>query len=324
MVSPTDNMRALKWGVFNHYICSPGRDDIYGTDLSDWNSTVNSFDADKLSYQLHKMGAGYYFITLIHGTEYMIAPNATYDGLMGVSAGELCARRDLVEDIYRALSKYGIQLGLYFNCLSPFNSSFGKKYRERVGVFADDIRSQKNVLLNIDGERFVRDWSAVLREFAVRYGDKIKAWWLDSCYDYSGYTPKLLKYYHDAIKEGNPEALIGFNQAELILHPEGGLKRTCEYEEMTCGECNTFDYLPTSGDVDGALTHLLIPLGKDRAFCGRWCSPEADYEKEFIQDYIEKVNAAGGIVTLDIFVAPDAGFSESQMALFISKKDMPH
>ncbi len=321
MVSSTDNMRSLKWGVFNHYICSPGRDDIYGTDLSDWNSTVSSFDADKLAYQLHKMGAGYYFITLIHGTEYMIAPNSAYDKLLGVSAGELCSNRDLVLDLYKSLKKYDIDLCLYFNCLSPFNPTFSKKYRERFGFFEENVRSQKNVLLNIDTKGFVRDWSGVLREFAVRYGDKIKAWWLDSCYDYSGYTPELLKYYHDAIKAGNPDALIGFNQAELILHPEGGLNKTCEYESMTCGESNTFSYLPKFDNVDGALTHLLIPIGKDRAFCGRWCSPEPDYTRGFIRDYIEKVNSVGGVVTLDIFVSPDGRFTEKEIEALADKID---
>lgn len=308
-----EKMRSRKWGVFNHYLCTPGRDAIYDTDLSDWNKTVDSFDAEGLARQLHQMGAGYYFITLVHGNEYMIAPNATYDNLMGVSTGTLCPHRDLVLDIYNALQKYGIDLCLYFNCLSPFNNTFDRKYRERVGIYADRLpEPQKDVLTQDNAEPFVRAWSAVLREFALRYGDKIKMWWLDSCYDYAGYTDGLLKYYHDAIKEGNPDALIGFNKAELLLSPDSRLKKTCEYESLTCGERNTFDYFPESDNVDGALTHLLIPLGKERNFCGRWCAPDTDYTHEFIRDYIEKVNAVGGIVTVDIFVSPDGSFTDVQ------------
>ena len=53
-----ERMRSRKWGVFNHYLCTPGRDAIYETDLSDWNKTVDSFDAEGLAYQLHQMGAG--------------------------------------------------------------------------------------------------------------------------------------------------------------------------------------------------------------------------------------------------------------------------
>lgn len=152
-----EKMRTRKWGVFNHYICTPGRDEIYGTDLSDWNRTVDTFDTDRLAYLLHQMGAGYYFITLIHGTEYMLAPNATYDKLMGVPAGELCHRRDLVLDIYNALQKYDIDICLYFNCLSPFNNTFGQKYRERVGIFADRLpEPQKDVLTPQNAQRFVK------------------------------------------------------------------------------------------------------------------------------------------------------------------------
>lgn len=307
-----ENMRARKWGVFNHYICSPGRDGIYGADLSDWNATVDGFDVELLAHQLHQMGAGYYFITLIHGTEYMIAPNATYDALMGVDAGVLCCRRDLVNDIYDALKKYDIDLCLYFNCLSPFNGTFGREYRERFGIFKDEIRSQRDALSTLGGERFARDWAAVLSEFALRYGDKIKAWWLDSCYSYAGYTEELLKYYHDAIKAGNPDALIGFNQAELILEPDGDLKRTCKYESMTCGECDTFTYYPKWDNVDGALTHLLIPLGESRDFCGRWCSPRTEYTHDFVRGYIDRVNAVGGIVTVDIFVDHKGNFAREQ------------
>lgn len=308
----TDNMRKQKWGVFNHYLCTPGREGIYGCDLSDWNATVDGFDVKKLARQLHEMGAGYYFITLVHGNEYMIAPNAAFDKLFGVDAGVLCPRRDLVLDIYDALQEYGIELGLYFNCLSPYNDTFGKTYRERIGITEDRIYSQRDALDRLGGEAFVKSWSEVLREFAVRYGDKIKMWWLDSCYDYAGYNGSLLKYYHDAIKAGNTDALIGFNNAELLLSNPNGLKKTCEYESLTCGENNTFDYYPESGDVDGALTHLLIPLGKERAFCGRWCSPDTDYTREAVRDYISKVNAVGGIVTVDIFVEPDGSFTDKQ------------
>lgn len=313
-------MRELKWGVFNHYICSPGRDAIYGVDLSDWNATVDSFDTEALAKNLHEMGAGYYFITLIHGTEYMLAPNPTYDRLMGVPAGVLCPHRDLVADIYESLKKYGIKLCLYFNCLSPFNNTFSPQYRERVGIFSDRLpEPQFNVLTEENAKEFVQNWSAVLRDFTLRYGDKISAWWLDSCYTYAGYTDELLSCYYDAIKAGNPNAIIGFNKAELLAGDGSKLKKSCKYEELTCGEHNTFDYFPTVGEVDGALTHLLIPLGKERGFCGRWCSPETDYTREFIRDYISRVNEVGGIVTVDIFVTPDGSFTDGQKEVLTIK-----
>ena len=35
---------------------------------------------------------------------------------------------------------------------------------------------------------FFEKFSKVLEEYAVRYGDKVKGWWIDSCYDYFNVT----------------------------------------------------------------------------------------------------------------------------------------
>ena len=312
-MNTAERMRSRKWGIFNHFICTPGRDAFFGdVDLSDWKKTVNGFDAEKVARQLHEMGAGYYFITLIHGTEHMIAPNRAFEKMFAMVPGEVCPDRDIVEDLYVALQKYDIDLCLYFNCLSPYNGCFEERYREHIGINGP-INDQRDVLPLYNGEWFVEQWAGVLKEFAVRYGDKVKMWWLDSCYDKSGYRNDMLKQYYDAIKAGNPDALIGFNKAELITNPNGDLKKSCPYEEFTCGECGTFHYIPKSPDIDGALSHLLIPLGIDqKKLAGPWCAPDTAYERAFIQDYIQRVNDAGGIVTVDIYVAPDGSFDPRQ------------
>jgi len=314
-----ERMRKHRWGVFNHYICTPGSEEMYpGTDLSDWNKTVSGIDVEKIAFNLHEMGAGYYFITLIHGTHYMLAPNVTYENFLKVKKGTFCPERDVVEELYYALKKYDIDLCLYFNCLSPFNPGFDSKCRALIAeVDAETpFPTQDNIFDVCDGVKFVEKWSEILKEFAVRYGDKVKMWWLDSCYDYSGYTDELLKYYHDAIKSGNPDALIGFNKAELLLNPGGDLKKSCKYEEVTCGENVKFDYIPKLGDIDGALAHLLIPIGADpNGFAGTswWGARDTMYSHEFLKKYIDTVNAVGGIVTLDIRIEPDGSFDEKQI-----------
>ena len=51
---------------------------------------------------------------------------------------------------------------------------------------------------------------AVLRDYAVCYGDKVSGWWVDGRYtnDSHNYTQPKLKMYHDAIRAGNPKTLI--------------------------------------------------------------------------------------------------------------------
>ena len=69
---------------------------------------------------LHEMGAGYYVITTMQGRKFMIAPNKTFDRIAGTKTGEACAARDLVQDLYQALSRYGIDLYLYFTGDGPY------------------------------------------------------------------------------------------------------------------------------------------------------------------------------------------------------------
>lgn len=49
----------------------------------------------------------------------MIAPNAQYDVYTGYAPGEACATRDLVLDLYDALSPQGIKLMLYWTGDGP-------------------------------------------------------------------------------------------------------------------------------------------------------------------------------------------------------------
>ena len=136
----------------------------------------------------------------------MIAPNATYDAIADTKPGEACSERDLILDLYEALKKYDIDLCLYYTGDGPYKDvEIGRKFgfAEPRGTVTMD---------------FVQKWSSVLEEYAVRYGDKIKAWWLDGMYaDYFGYTQELMEPYYQAIKMGNPNALVAFNNG---VYPE--------------------------------------------------------------------------------------------------------
>jgi hypothetical protein len=71
---------------------------------------------------------------------------------------------------------------------------------------------------------------------------------VDGCYFNAGnygYDDTTLKYYHDAIRAGNPAAVMGFNNAPqpVIASGEpwqsGG--ETSKWEDMTAGETNSFN-----------------------------------------------------------------------------------
>lgn len=328
-------MRSKRWGIFNHYLPWPKPGTPRDVAAKEWNATVDSFDAEKLAKTLHEMGAGYYFITLMHGAEYMPVPNKAYEKITGMPENYVCSKRDLVLDLYDALKKYDIDLCLYYNGLSPFNNSYAADCREN--IFGGTVEvTQIGTFLNVDAKEYIKKWSEPIRELSLRYGDKIKMWWMDSCYDYAGYTEELLKPYCDAFKAGNPDVLVGYNNGELIGWDEvcaetqeifdkmnvpiinrcGELKlmKRCSFEDVTCGEHLGFTYIPDGAYTDGALTHLLIPAG-NTINGNMWGTPGAGYSREKIKEYVHKVNEIGGIVTIDIGVKPDGSFYDEHIKL---------
>ena len=200
---------------------------------------------------------------------------------------------------------------------------------------------------------FLERWSSVLREYAVRYGAKVAGWWIDGCYAVPGYeyTEPMLKYYHDAIRAGNPDALIAFNNAVhspiqngLYWNAGGEVSR---YEDFTAGESNNFGVAaPTSRWVTGPAGcdcnlqwcecasdpplnatvqwHSLSFLGPQWGAPGA-CSCEGfqpncsshgckPYSVRNLTDYTRAVNAVGGVLTVDLQLLRNGSMNREQVA----------
>ena len=200
----TDWLSAAGHGVFTHFLYKLQND--FGSNSlgqnSTWDECVAQFDVESYAADVAATGAKFAFITMMQVEKYMIAPNAVFDTLTGYLPGEACAKRDLVLDLSAALEKRALKLGLYWTGNGPCGDPQGTK-----GMGDDGTPFGSNV-------EFVKRWTSVLQEYAERYGDKVFGWWIDGCYFNAGgygYTDDTLKYYHDAIRAGNPQAVIGFN-----------------------------------------------------------------------------------------------------------------
>ena len=310
MAHITDRMYTKRWGVFNHYI---HRMVMHNTDIS-WCDAINAFDVKKLTSCLHEAGAGYYVITVCQGSRYIIAPNETYFGITGAQPGQICSQRDIISELYDELAKYDIDLYLYFPSDGPHNDpEFGAK----IGLYYTDddvydtsdgtyrIKNGKaNKLLSENRltDEYIRNWSSVLEEYAVRYGNKISGWWFDGFYDFFGFDEKKIKPFYDAVKKGNSNTLTAFNNGV-----KKQIARWYPKEEFTAGEFNEFGYIPDSRFTDGAQSHILAPLGTG------WGTSDSRYSGEYMHKYINSVNEKGGVVTVDIGVGYDGSFSEEQM-----------
>ena len=300
----SDKMKEKKWGVFNHYLYNiqnnPALPNNQGAGETDWHTCTEALDVEKIARTLHEVGAGYYFITSMQGRKYMIADNEYYRSLVGDEAADEClSRRDLIEDLYQALSKYGIDLYLYFTGDGPY------KDEEHGRQFGFIEPRENNMTMG-----FVQKWSKAIESYAVKYGKKVNGWWIDGCYsDWFGYTEELLTPYYDAVKKGNPNALVTFNNGV-----REGLYRYYSREDFTSGEQENLKVIPESRFLDGVQTHILLPVGAGDSGIGcTWGSAGLGFTKEELADYVSRVTSVGGVVTLDCMLNRDGSFDPDQV-----------
>jgi hypothetical protein len=300
----TDRFQARKWGVFTHYLYSvqnnPESEMNRNAGEADWSRCADELNVETVVNTLAEVGAGYHFFTLMQGRKYMAAPNATFDRIAGCAPGTACSRRDVPLDLHKALSRHGIDLYLYFTGDGPY-----KDEREGRAFGFVEPRSDGVTL------PFVRKWAAVLEEYAVRYGGKVNGWWIDGCYSkHFKYTEGLLQHYVEACRKGNPRAVVALND---------GVKEDLEVdfpnEDFTCGEFNDFTVVPESRFIGGVQTHILAPLGTspDGSEWNGWCKPGSKRSREYMLDYVRRVNDAGGVVTIDVALYRDGSFDPAQV-----------
>lgn len=303
-----DNIRAAqdrflsrRFGVFNHLLYgnpSDGIDEAKNLKPVDWNEVINAIDVEDLARRLHEVGAGYYCVTLMQGHKYMLAPNATFDRIAGTKPGEACPTRDIVMEMADALAKYDIDLYLYY-------TGDGPHLDDVIGPRFGFAEPRGHVTMD-----FVQNWASVLREYAVRYGSKVKGWWIDGCYrEFFAYDDELMTPYYEACKAGNPDCLVSFNDG---VFPD--YKKNYVHEEFVCGEYNDFTVLPKSRFIDGAQAHILAPLGRGTSEneWSRWRSKGARRDGAYMLDFVRRANEAGMPVTIDVYIGLDGSWDPEQ------------
>jgi len=262
MRANTDWFRDARWGVFTHYLGSNENPES----PDDWNRQVDAFDVKGLADQFESIGAPYCFITLGQNSGHYIAPNAAYDAVVG--GPSKLSKRDLVSDIHAALAPRGIALLVYLPSGAPaadkraadafgwewgFEGGWPHGWQKRTGKRLAD---------------FQRKWEAVIREWSLRWGTKIRGWWFDGCY----FADEMYRHadapnfasFAAAAKAGNPDSLVAFNPGQDVA--------VCmdEHEDYTAGEVATHFLVPPGRFVGGCQFHVLSYLGKS------WAAPRGD------------------------------------------------
>jgi dienelactone hydrolase len=264
----TDWFRAARYGIFMHFLPA----DAHGLAL------VQQFDVATLVGQLETAGAKYFVITLGQNSGYFNAPNARYDRFTGYAAGERCAQRDLPLDLYQALEPKQIKLMLYLPCQVPNQDARAQK------AFGLPQGKQDQP---IDVE-FARKWAEVIREWSERYGEKVAGWWFDGGYEHIHFNEAIADIYAQAVKLGNPKAIVTFNPGVRVIH-------YTEAEDYTAGELNEpFDLIPSSRWLGGSQWHALTFIGSN------WGHRDTRFSAEQWTKWVNAVVAKDGVVTLDM------------------------
>jgi len=276
-------MSAAKIGVFIHYLPGAGtfRD-------------VETFDVDGLVQQLVALRVRYFCITLGQNSGYMCSPNAMYEQLAGYAPSSRCSSRDLPLELARALAPHKIRLMLYLPCQTP-NSDL-----QAARAFGIDDGNPKPHDRKVNAA-FARMWARVIETWSVRYGDLVSGWWFDGGYAGCGINDEICAIYAEAVKKGNPQAIVAFN-------PGISLKRAYRADDYTAGELNEpLTQRCADRFLDNAQWHVLTYIGST------WGRKNTRYTDQQWIDWVQAVTAKGGAVTFDMGIHPNGLLIDAQV-----------
>ncbi len=311
----TEWMYQKGYGIFVHYLDKfvNNPDNIRSMNkCTSWDKCIEDFDCDLFAKEVNNIGAGYVVFTMIQVSKHLIAPNSTFNKITGYKDGEACSSLDLVEKLYNALSKYNIDLLLYFTGDGPANDDIAGDAFGYRGYHPGNVKVTK---------QFVEKWASVLEEYSKKYGKKVKGWWLDGCYKIIGYDDELLKIMTDAARAGNADAVCGCNYYGVLDEYGCVVKQVrsgTNYCDFSGGEMVYLEDIPAAPFFEnGSRWHILTHLGasKDMYEYNGWGCDGVRYSAEYLKDYYNKVHKHGGVVTLDICVYRDGHIDKEQMQI---------
>lgn len=297
--NPAAWMRHTSYGVFVHYLeqLQNGQNPWRQGKRTDWDACVNDFNVNTFAQQVHDIGAGYVIFSVYQASKYLCIPNETYEQMTGYPRGKATSHRDLVADLYTALSKYNIRLMLYATGDGTYADSVSNKAFDNPMLL---WKQHGNKF--IATQKWVNNWSKVLREISTRYGSKISGWWIDGAFSFHGYNDDYLKILRDALKAGNPNSIVAFNPA-----PREKVIVYSKWDDYTAGEMYKLkDLPPPDGLINGIQWHEATFLGSN------WQQPGVKFNTDSLVRYINKVNARKGVISFDVCTLRDGSVDATQ------------
>jgi hypothetical protein len=284
--SNADWFKDAKWGVFCHYLVNKDMR------VDDWNRRVDSFNTANVTDQLESVGAKYFFFTIGQNSGHYCSPNSTYDSIVGINPSK-CSRRDLIGDLYGALSPRGIKLLVYLPSGAPAEDRVAVRKLQWEWGFEGGWPKWNTKRTGKRLAEFQKMWEAIIREWSIRWGNRVSGWWIDGCYFpdemYNHPDPPNFQSLAAALKAGNPDGIVAFNPS--VKTPVISMT---EYEDYTAGEISDAFPVCPGRWIEGAQYHTLSYLGEN------WSRGNPRFVDGFVTGFTEDVNSKGGVVTWDV------------------------
>ncbi|MBS7263262.1 MAG: discoidin domain-containing protein [Eubacteriales bacterium] len=319
---PHGNTDVLKkgYGVMMHLLV--GQNEI--------ETAHERIDVTGISDQLRAGGARYLLLTTGQGSGAYLAPSEIFASIVEQDPDKRNPREDIFGRFCDELAARDIDLIAYATAFAPVADlkDFGYEMNK------DDVRPfrPESVML----------WSLVIREWSLRYGKKIKGWWIDGGYLFFFQDREGLLYLSNAMRSGNPDTAVAISNG-IALYPNPNFEnddytagevdfpfsergwRTCYMgmvntnlrdvpEEFRRDESNRVEL----GEPDEWLTPRKWPLQTEKqwfvltALGLGWSSNggprKAIYDKKIWARYVGTVLKQGGAICLDCEFDPANGY----------------
>ncbi len=297
MSNRAELLHRKQWGLFFHFL---GR---HGQSSLQYNKQVDAFDIKLVAEQIAEIGPGYFFLTLGQNSGHFCAPNQTYDEIVGRKPS-FCSQRDLPGELAAELLRYDIPLFLYLPSHAPMHDLQAAEALRCIPPWDfqlwspleyDDLRKKGTADTRLT--EFQKHWEAIIREWSLRWEEKVNGWWFDGGYYWnkmyqSPETPNFSSF-AAAARSGNPNAIFTLNTTPPPLQV---MSREMDY---TAGEIQRNSWMVNcmGSQVPGdAQFHVLTFAGTSWGPAGKRIIKTAR-EMESIS---RAILSPGGCITWDV------------------------
>lgn len=161
-------------------------------------------DVDAICQQLEDLGVTYFTLSFGQNSGYYIASNDKFQSIITQNVNSRFTNRDIFREFAENLKRRGIKLIAYTTTCPPTG------YTSDIEAF---LMGRDNLVHSNESAML---WSMVLREWSLEYGDLISGWWVDGSYSSTVPSEDVLTMLANAMKAGNPNAVVAFNPGVLI------------------------------------------------------------------------------------------------------------